>query len=320
MKTHPPLLWGSACCAAAAVVLVTLLVRQSGWRIGADGSANGETPDVLALVFGEARQAVSLSLFDRADLYFHNGVVGLVDDADGGAANSHMAQEAGATEGQEEVDADGDTHDAHASHDHHDAHASCQPPTIQHIDDHAPAWQPAAWDLWSKLNARIHPAEHVHRSGVVNDREILPWLWAAARLDAHNELAFQVGAYWLAKRMGTPDEATRFLNEGIRNNPNSADLEFCRGEIFLQAKVPDYKTAHAAFTAALRKWQPGQTEKEKADRDFQKIRILMYLGQTSEKRQLFAEARQHYETVLRLYAEHPAAKERLSQLPPVPAP
>lgn len=281
-----------------------------GLWISSRGPIRAETAgdtDVLKVLFGEARTAISLSLFDRADVYFHGGVT--ADDCDhnlGRAATGHGDAEGHGAEQGDETDADPDHgHDAdghevdHADHEH----AATAMPTLAELH----------WDLWSYLNSRVHPREHRHLAGSREEQEVLPWLWAAARVDPHNILAYEVGAYWLARRLKRVDEALRFIRDGIRNNPESADLEFCRGEILLAA-CHDLDGAAAAFLEARRKWQPGTTQEEKEDNQFMLARNLMYLADIYAKQGNPDRAREYYRETLTVIPGHALATQKLRAL------
>src|SRR5437588_5679833 len=82
--------------------------------------------------------------------------------------------------------------------------------------------------------------EHTHLEGG-KEREILPWLKLSAELDPQRIDTYTVAAYWLT-RLNKPDDAEKFLREGLRNNPNSYELLFELGRL-------DYDTYHNAARA-----------------------------------------------------------------------
>lgn len=260
---------------------------------------------MMAVLFGEARAAISLSLFDRAETYFHGGIADVECDAGLGAAvtAAHGLALPAPAMAESPVVADAHTH----GHDHgHDS---------EHAGEHGgeggpPSLASLNGDLWSYLNARLHPTGHRHLAGLREERELLPWLWASARVDPHNVLAYEVGAYWLARRLKKEDEALAFIAEGIRNNPGDAELEFCRGEILLAARR-DFTGAAGAFELVRRKWQPGTTAEEKEDNSFMLARALMYLGDISEKQGTPEKARVYYEETLKVLPGHRGAAARL---------
>lgn len=254
--------------------------------------------DVLSLLLGGAREAASLSLFDRADQYFHGGVTH--EDCHGAFATAAKSAAPAAA-----VDDDHDEDSAHSGRDGARSHTWIQ------------AW--LAHDPWRRLNAVIHPSEHRHLMGAVQEKEVIPWVWAAARLDPRNVLAYSTGGYWLARRVGQPEEGVRFLMDGIRHNPENSELEFVRGEILLNT-LHQPEAAYSAFTAALRKWRPGATTEERDDNKVLKGRLLLYLAELEERRGRPEVARQRYREVLDYLPNDPAAERRLFDLTPVAAP
>jgi tetratricopeptide (TPR) repeat protein len=289
--TSAGVVWLAAGCGLAA-----LAVGQ--WVVQRPAVADLPREDVLSLLLGGAREAASLSLFDRADQYFHGGVTH--EDFHGAFATAAKSAAPAAT-----VDDGHDQDSAHSGRDVARSHAWIQ------------AW--LAHDPWCRLNAVIHPSEHRHLMGAVQEKEVIPWVWAAAKLDPHNVLAYTTGGYWLARRVGQPAEGVRFLEDGIRHNPENSELEFTRGEVLLNT-LHQPEAAYSAFTAALRKWRLGTTPEEQDDNKFLKGRILLYLAGLEEKRGRPEVARQRYGEVLDYLPNDPAAQRHLFDLTPVVSP
>ena len=149
--------------------------------------------DVVALVFGDARQELSVALMDKTEEYFHGGVRDVVCEG-GLSAERH----------------------GHEEHGH----------------EHGAAQPGGAADAWSWINRRVHVQEdrHLKNEQAV---ELLPWLWAACRTSPKNVQAFEVGSYVLSSMAGKPEEGVRLLEEGIRKNPGCAELDFSLGELLL---------------------------------------------------------------------------------------
>lgn len=286
----------------AALALGQWVAARAPQRSAAEGT------DVLAVLFGGARQGISLSLFDKADVYYHGGVESVDCDhglSDVAGRKPAVTQAGGAgTTAAGTPETAGEPAEAGEDHDEHDEHGQQAGPATL-----------AAYrgDLWSYLNAQIHPTSHRHMAGERSERELLPWLWASARLDPHNVLAYEVGAYWLARRLHMVDEGLRFVAEGIRNNPDSADLEFCRGELLLSARK-DYDGASQAFEQVRRKWQPGTTDEEKDDNRFLLARAFFCLGDIHLRRDELAMARDCYLEVLKITPNHRSALAKLNAL------
>ncbi len=292
MTNFPRWFWPGLALAAACACLLAVEKRSA-----AGGLRRGGGQSVLDVLFGEGRRTVSLTLFDRADLYFHGGVSEAAEQCatsvvspNGGAVSPHKADLAG-----QALDAG------------------------THVEAAAPgaAGNTRFPDPWQWLNNRMHPRRDRHMVGS-EAKEILPWLWASVRLDPHNLLAWQVTSYWLARQVGKPEEGIRLIQEAIRLNPDSAELEFCRGEIMILLKRPDEGVA--AFRLALVKWRPDVAGEDPEDLKFLKTRILVYLGDYAERAGRAQEARGYFQDALRATPGHAHAAERVKALASAPAP
>ncbi len=268
----------------AGVMLLGGGVERGGGLRRSGGPGNGA--DVVALLFGEARKVVSRSFFDRAELYFHGGV----EDAAAACAEHGHGGPGGA------LAAAAVSTSGHGEH-----------------DDEEAAAEGGGWDLWSRLNRRLHPSEHRHMAGAREEAEVVPWIWAAAKADPHNTLAYSIGAYWLSRRLGRVDEGLRFIEDGIRLNPQSCDLEFCRGEVLIMKDRARPEVAREAFRAALRKWTPDQFE-DAEDAALFRRDALIYLGTLSRAAGDRAGARAFFGEVLRLFPGQATAVRLLGEM------
>ncbi len=206
--------------------------------------------DIVAMVLGDARQAFSFALLEKADDYFHGGV-------------RHMDCDRGLSTASHEPPTECSEHE----HGHH------------HESGHVPAVR--GLDPWMWLNNRVHVQEHRHTEGE-DARELLPWLWAACRTSPKNIQAYESSAYVLDRMLHRPREALALLEEGVRLNPGSASLEVSIGElVFFSLKDP--ARAEQAFAAAREKCRPAPGEEGDADR-FLLGRILFYLGYLARQR------------------------------------
>ena len=280
----------------AALALTAFLVgrveRLGGVRGHGEGGATG--PDVMALVFGEARKVVGNTMFDRAELYFHGGVQ---EAADACAETGHQ-HEGGAL-----AAAAAGVPDEHAGHDGHETPDVHTGQAVNGGRD---------WDLWSALNRRVHPAAHQHLPGT-SEKEVIPWLWASTKVDPHNVQSYCVGAYWLGRRLGNWEEAIRFIEDGIRYNPESFELEFCRGELLVSSHPRSPEIPLRAFAVAYRKFTPQQFTDADDAQIFQR-RLLTYLGDLSVHAGDLAAARKWYQELLRIYPMHGGIQKKLREL------
>lgn len=164
-----------------------------------------DVADVPAVwqVLGEARSIVSNISILQADLYMHGGA--------GHFYEQHKGEMALAGGGE------GEHHHEEGEH-HHD-------------EKSGPAVSP--FNVLIKLSETVVISEHNHLQGA-EAREIIPWLYYAARLDPNNVLAYTLTAYWLGDRLGEAIEAVRFLKEGLKNNPDSWEINTELGRVYYQ--------------------------------------------------------------------------------------
>lgn len=174
-------------------------------------------PSGMMLRFlGKATEVVGDAFYQRADVYFHGGVKSSDHDEDeeAYAARQHGGEE---TE-REEKEMPVQTQDSN----------------------------------WiRRLNQRIKVHEHQHLKTKAQEAEILPWIWAATRLNPHNIDAILSAAYWLGLRLEKQDEAIEILRKGIRNNPASWQLHQTLANLYFEKKS-DYQQASAYYSTALK--------------------------------------------------------------------
>ncbi len=252
-----------------------------------------EQPELLSVLFGESRVAIGERLYYLADVYYHAGI-GYANhrndhhhdhhdghhhhhDDDREAALFPFAGEDAAESAAPLVD--------HCDHDHHDGHA-------QHHEDSRRREHGGDW--WIRINRRLKPRGHRHLHGRREEREILPWLWAAVKVDPKHIDAYLDGAYFLAERLGRPDEGLRMLDEGLRHNPGSVRIYFARGTMLFH-RFDDREGAFSTFAqgreAWLEQWEDwrqtmacGQTEAEQPDTLIY-YRLLGYMGHIAERQE-----------------------------------
>ena len=146
-----------------------------------------------------------------------------------------------------------------------------------------------------------------------SEKEVIPWLWASTKVDPHNVQSYSVGAYWLGRRLGNWDEAIRFIEEGIRHNPASFELEFCHGELLVAHYPRSPEIPLSAFAAAYRKFVPQQFADADTAQIFQR-RLLTYLADLSVRAGDLAAARKWYQELLCIYPMHGGIQKKLREL------
>ena len=117
--------------------------------------------------------------------------------------------------------------------------------------------------------------KHRHLSGN-EEKEIVPWIYYAVRLNPHNEPAYSVGGFWLAAKLKKVDEAIEFLKEGLDNNPDSWEICAMLGQIYLLNKK-DYENARIYLEKAKK-----LGDKQNIDK-FEKKKIYILLSEVYRK-------------------------------------
>ena len=180
----------------------------------------------LEVLLGESRRLFAGQASAKADAYFHSGMYPTIFDTRP-AGPAHVGASAGLSE--------------------------------KH-DDHAADFLDKPKDIIDRFSRSFYPSEHRHlgehegEGGKANDlREILPWLKLTAELDPNNIPNYVVAAYWLRSRLNKVEEAEEFLRVGLENNPNSYEILFELGRIYLENKH-DLVRARNILEAALARW------------------------------------------------------------------
>lgn len=126
------------------------------------------------------------------------------------------------------------------------------------------------FNLLAALAQKIEVHRHIHLSGT-EAKETLPWFYYAARLNPNNIEAYVVGAYWAGTKLDRPNEAIKFLREGLRHNPDSWRLYAEIGNIYRKSKR-DYEKAITYYEKARSLFAS-----ENSDR-YDRREVLTFLG------------------------------------------
>ena len=234
------------------------------WFQGWQGSRT-QSGDVLSVMLGDGRRLFANHFFVKADAYFHSGYYPTIFDNREAFKTPHMAEDSGTVAGKNQGDETGFL------------------------------GRPLDWiDAFGR---NLFPATHTHldQGGASHDlgdssgvREILPWLQLSAELNPNDIRTYTVTAYWLRERMGKPDEAERFLRDGLRANPGSYEILFELGRLFAE-NHHDPARARNLWEVALRNWQ--KQESGKADPDkFSFLQITSQLAKLEESQTNYARA------------------------------
>ncbi len=199
---------------AAIIVLGNAIDTYNGSSLIKQG-ISGLNRDIFYKAFGEFKDFLSDMSVLKADIYYHGGTYEFrKHEKTPSGEGLHIMHEL--------------KHTGSPAHVHKHAH-------VEH------RIKPSLNILMDIGNA-IQITEHRHLSGK-ESKEIVPWLYYAVRLNPHNEQAYSVGGFWLAVKLKKPDEAIRFLKEGVDNNPDSWEIPAMLGQIYLINKK-DYKNAY----------------------------------------------------------------------------
>lgn len=94
--------------------------------------------------------------------------------------------------------------------------------------------------------------------------EVLPWFWAAAKIDPQNTQAYELGAFWLAFQVREPGKAFAFIDQGIANNPDAFELYLAKAQILARS---DPAGALDVLEPAERHWLAARKLYENDDLD-----------------------------------------------------
>jgi tetratricopeptide (TPR) repeat protein len=176
--------------------------------------------DPLYRVLGETRKIVSNYSYIKGDEYLHGGVT--AEDARMCEALEHKVQE--------------QRDPSHGADNTYPRKAEEDVTGISKLN------------VLPYLGSIIHISKHIHLQGE-EEKELLPWFYYAVRLNPENIDAYVIGGYWIGVRLDRPDEAIRFLEEGLMHNPNSWQIYTQLGEIYFLNKK-DYRQALASLQKA----------------------------------------------------------------------
>jgi tetratricopeptide (TPR) repeat protein len=233
---------------------------------------------VLKVLMGDGRRVFADQLFRKADVYFHSGYYPSVFDANSQAPHeSHMA-----------------------GHEHEDE---------EHEKEADFLGTPRDWIEAFGRHFMITTHTHLEHG---QEREILPWLKLSADLDPQNIDAYTVGAYFLSAHLGRFKEAEDFLQEGLRNNPDSYQILFSLGRIYNE-KEHDPERTRNVWEGALRKWDQQKSHGNNPDK-LALHDITLNLGNLEEKEGNYAKAIEYLERAKSVSPAPQTLQKQIGQL------
>jgi tetratricopeptide (TPR) repeat protein len=229
------------------LLLIALLVLCFGLAAGLEPqfqaleSSRRQSDNFFSLLLGDSSRIFANSAFVEADAYYHSGYYPTIFDNNSNFQTPHIAEDTGAV----------------ASHNQGEEENFLGPPR----------------DWIDAFGRHFIPNRHTHLdeggpsedlSGSREVREILPWLKLSAELDPENVKTYVVTAFWLT-RMDQAAAAEQVLRDGLRRNPDNAQLLFELGRIYFE-NYHNPARARNIWEAALRSWarqEPGVPQSER---------------------------------------------------------
>ncbi len=212
---------------ALAFTLATNLTLTAG-----NWSQRAKSDNLFGMVFGDGRKLFANHFFTMADVYFHSGYYPSVFDQKSGEEKEIIS----ASHGKKETEEDEKNEDF--------------------------LGKPKDWVDAFGRNFRI--TQHTHLENH-NEREILPWLRLAADLDPQKIETYTVGAFFLREHLGRADQAEAFLREGLRNNPDSAEILFELGRVYHEG-LHDRDRARNVWQLGVKKFFLRTPDQQKEDK------------------------------------------------------
>jgi tetratricopeptide (TPR) repeat protein len=255
----------------------TLQPRALAW------TNRSNSDSALKLLLGDSRRMFANHFFVQADVSFHSGYYPSIFDQ------------------------------ARQEEDQEKAMAQAQQGETNANENRAPQQggflgKPTDWV--DRFGRHFRVTEHTHLEGN-NVREILPWLKISAELDPQRIETYTVAAYWL-RSIGKADEAEKFLREGLHANPNSYEILFELGRLYLENRH-DSERAINIWKLALRRWR--ETEQSKKKPDFDMLdKITMHLASAEESEGHYAEAINWMEQAKAHSPDPEAVQQRINDL------
>jgi tetratricopeptide (TPR) repeat protein len=241
-------LWVLLMFASCFTMATVLQPHFEGLREEHNGDAG-----ILETLLGDSRRLFANHFFTKADAYFHRGFYPGIFDTAVPEQDSDLSGKPDAHEDDHSAHSPGDAHEKpHDEHDGHDAHHKEMSSFLQ---------PPIDWI--ERFGRHFIPTQHTHLEGA-SSREILPWLRLSADMDPKRVQTYVTASYWLRTHMDRPQEAEAFLREGLKANPDSYEILFELGKIYLENKK-EPRTAHNIFRLAAIKWDRQESAGLKPD-------------------------------------------------------
>ncbi|PWU07987.1 MAG: hypothetical protein C5B50_30470 [Verrucomicrobia bacterium] len=240
---------------------------------------------LLTLLFGEGRKVVGSYFLRQADVTFHSGYYPTIFD---GAQEPTDRRYMTSTEGSPEDE----------QHDREMDNFFKEPPR---------------WDLIARFGRHFMITEHTHLKEE-NQREILPWLKLSAELDPQNVQTYTVGAYFLRAHLHKPEQAEKFLRQGLRANPNSYEILYELGRLNLENLKNPFR-ARNLLGKALKCWDQEEGQKPEKERNlYTKEEIITHLALSEKEAGDIPKAIEYFEMAKKLSPNPQAIQNWIDEL------
>lgn len=167
----------------------------------------------IGIMLGEFRTGISDILMLKTERYLDNGIAyeAHVDAEILGAEGSAKAFDASLRDSEEE----------HPAHEGGEA-----PATLIAVPEKD--YRGFIGHLHRQVKPWRDPSQpHQHTDGM----QMLPWFRVATLADPHHIRSYTIGGYWLSRQNN--DASVEFLQEGIRQNPESFQLHLMLGKVYM---------------------------------------------------------------------------------------
>ena len=177
---------------------------------------SNDSSSVIGALMGESRRLLANQLFVEADVYFHSGYYPSMFDT--------TESDLDVNEGPEVVT----------------NRATLVNGRLHKEEGEGFLGRPRDW--MDRFGRHFYPTEHTH---LANEN---------ADMDPHRIQTYLTASYWLRGTLDQPDEAARFLHEGLDTNPDSFEILLELSYVYdLNKKNPG--VARNVLEEALEKWK-----------------------------------------------------------------
>ena len=175
------------------------------------------------------------------------------------------------------------------------------------LADQANAPKVGRYNILLRIPEEIGATDHMH---LEQDqvKEMIPWLYYAVKMDPHNVQAYVLTAYWVIDRLGKTQEGINFLREGLKNNPDSWEINAELGRVYFE-DTKDYTAAVRVLTRARRLLAGEEHDK------FQEREVLSFLAYSYKALGQDEEARSVFLSISQLFPEDSNMEEKSKKTP-----